>query len=344
MLRASVNRYVDVEVLNVAKHTVGSQVSQRCRWNTVTEQFDSNCEYSGGASKNTVGTPCGPTGVDEEGNDCFETLRIPHTMEYTMGAEREVAHGVALTADLIHRSYRDQYEKRETNRIWEGSGELLERTGGYRNGRNETISDLGTPANAGRIYTGLTVGVRQREGRLKTRATYTLARLEGNTLDTLDNAFLDIPPRDIYLYGALGDDRRHEIKAQLQYEVTSWFSTGVRYAYYSGLPYDRRFRNDVTGNFDSYRSIRGINPGANINDPGDDRPLRTPDQHSFNAQFRVNLAPLIRHRLAFYVDVLNLMALRTETAFEQNDGPAFGRPTGTRMDPLRIRLGLNYKY
>ncbi len=53
--------------------------------------------------------------------------------------------------------------------------------------------------------------------------------------------------------------------------------------------------------------------------------------------------PLIGQQLDFYVDVLNVLALRTTTSIGQEDGRDFG-VIRDRMDPFRIRLGLNYKY
>ena len=60
-------------------------------------------------------------------------------------------------------------------------------------------------------------------------------------------------------------------------------------------------------------------------------------------QVRVNLLPLIGQKLDFYVDALNILNLRTATAYGQNDGQNFGAETGW-MAPFRMRLGLNYKY
>ena len=71
--------------------------------------------------------------------------------------------------------------------------------------------------------------------------------------------------------------------------------------------------------------------------------LRLPDLQDFNVQVRVNLMPLIGQQLDFYVDVLNVLALRTATSVGQEDGRDFG-VIRDRMDPFRIRLGLNYKY
>lgn len=51
----------------------------------------------------------------------------------------------------------------------------------------------------------------------------------------------------MYLYSYLDGDHRHEIKTTLVYQFTNWLYTGARYDYYSGQPYDRLHRNDVTG-------------------------------------------------------------------------------------------------
>ena len=197
-------------------------------------------------------------------------------MEYTAGAEREIVQGVALGLDLFYRSFHHLYETQETNRLWSNTGGGLVPTGGYRNGRRETISDLGTPEGAQRRYRGATLGLTKREGRLKIKASYTLSQLDGNVLDGINNPWGDIAPRDVFLYGDLADDHRHELKTSATYQVSPWLSAGLRYRYYSGRPYSRLYRNDVTGAFDLYRARVGVNPGTNVNDPGDDRALRLP--------------------------------------------------------------------
>jgi hypothetical protein len=66
--------------------------------------------------------------------------------------------------------------------------------------------------------------------------------------------------------------------------------------------------------------------------------------HSVNLQLRLNMMPILKQRLDFFVDVLNVFALRTVTGVTENDGPNFGRPSGGRMGPMRMRLGMNYRY
>ncbi len=67
------------------------------------------------------------------------------------------------------------------------------------------------------------------------------------------------------------------------YQITPWLSTGLRYRYNSGTPYNRLFRNDVTGNWDLYRATVGIRARAPTSTT---RPttasLRMPDIQDFN--------------------------------------------------------------
>jgi Carboxypeptidase regulatory-like domain len=345
VLRGSYNNYVDVDITGLAGFTLGSQVSRRCRWNAATQAFDQGCTYSGGRSTNTVGLPCGPSGLNGDGTSCAETLQIPRTTELTAGAERELVQGTSGSIDVVYRRFQHQYEVRETNRIWGGSGQQLDGAGGYRNGRPQTVMDLGTPADARRRYLGITGAVTRREGQVKLRAAYTWSRLDGTLLNGLDGSSLYglIPPRDRFLDGPLTDDHRHEVHLTLSYEATRWLSFGARYLYYSGLMYNRLFRNDETTSFENLRARTGLNPGTNVNDPGDDRELRLPDVHDMNMQVRVNWLPLIGHRLETFVDVLNVLATRTTTSVAQNDGQDFGT-LRTRMAPFRIRLGVMYRY
>ena len=341
-IRGSFSNFVDLDVSSIARHQIAGLTSRRCLWNPTTSNYDLNCETSA-ENKNTVGLPCGPSGLDAQGQSCAQKLKIPRTWEVTLGAEREIFTGVALALDLVHRQYNNQYEVNETNRIWDPTGRRLDPTGRYRNGVAETINDLETPDGAQRFYDSVTVGANKREGRLKVNAAYTWSRLEGTVNGGTNNPWGDIPARDVFLDGPLNDDHTHEFKVSLVMMATPWLSFGSRTTYMSGFPYSRLFRNDETTTYDQYRAVRGYNPGTNLNDPADDRELRLPDQFEVNLQTRVNLFPLIGHRLDFYVDVLNLLALRTVTGVGSNDAQNFSQPTEWAA-PFRIRLGLNYKY
>jgi hypothetical protein len=329
----------------LARHTLGSRVSERCTWSESSRQFStSGCTWSGGSNHNTVGLPCGPQGVDEYGTPCTERVRLPRTWEYTVGAEREVVQGVAVGSDFIYRLYTFPYTTGETNRIWNQSGTEIERTGGYRNGRNETINNLSTPPNAERTYKGITTSVRKREGKLKIHIAYTWSHLYGNVWDNEGSyGFGQIPAKDQFLYGDLPSDHRHSVNTTLNYQLWKWMTIGVAHSYHSGAPYDRKYRNVTTGGRDDLRARVGYNPGGNINDPGDDRPARLPDQMRANVMVRMNLKPLTGIQLEPFVDVMNILALRTTTSVVEDDGPRYGAPSG-RAGPLWIRLGARYKY
>jgi hypothetical protein len=342
-VRASSSSYVDLDVGSVARHTLGSQAAQRCLWNPATSQYDKDCVWSGGRTGNTIGLPCGPNGFDEQGRSCQQSLDVPRTLEVTFGGEREVVSGIGMSLDFVHRQFSRQYEVNETNRIWNNAGSRLNVFGGYRNGRAETTSDLSTPEGAKRRYEGITAGINKREGRLKANLSYTWSELVGNVFNGSNNAWGDIPARDVFMWGYLPDDHRHEIKLSLSYQATPWLSFGSRSTYLSGMPTDRLLRNDETAVYDQRRSRVGTTYGSDINDPADDRDLRLPEQVEINVQGRLNLEPLIGQRLDLYVDVLNALALRTATAVGTNDGSDYGVER-TWMDPFRIRLGLNYKF
>jgi hypothetical protein len=343
VLRGSHNQYVDTDAVRIARHALDDGVMRECKWNPTTGKYDVDCRYSGGLTGRTVGLPCGPTGFNPDGTRCQGKLGTPRTLEYTLGGEREIAPGVGLGVDFIYRSFHNPYERSETNRIWNGSGSALSTLGGYRSGRAETVVDLNTPSQAGRRYTAVTASLKKREGALKITASYTWSRLEGNVPGEEDNEFGDIPGRNPYLWGYLPYDRRHEVRTSATYQVNRWFSAGVNYNYYSGSPYSRKFFNAETGKFEDYRASTGVNPGANLNDPTDDRPLRTPDIQQLHLQFRAHLKPLLGINLETYLDVINALALRTTSAVYVEDGPSFGQPSA-RLDPLRLRLGVRFRY
>jgi hypothetical protein len=343
VVRGSFAEYLDTDISAVAGQTLGGQVSQRCQWNDVTGAYDKGCTYSGGISGATIGTPCGPSGIDAQGNDCHQKLTLPRTWEVTGGAEREITEGLAIGEDFVYRRFDHQFETFETNRIWDPSGRDLDAGGGFRNGRSQTISDLETPSSARRRYFGLTTSLTKREGRMKLQASYTWSKLTGTVGDGSSNLLGDIGPRDIYLNGYLPDDHRHEIKANLIIHINAWLSLSTRFVYNSGFPYSRFSMNSVTGKNDNLNATVGNNPNASVNDPSDDRQLRLPDLYSVNGQIAFNFQPLIGSKLEAFVDVLNLLDLRETTSVTTTDGPSFGVESA-RTASTRIRLGARYRY
>jgi hypothetical protein len=152
-----------------------------------------------------------------------------------------------------------------------------------------------------------------------------------------------VGPQNQFLDGYLPDDHRHEIKLTATYWVRPWFSTGFRYVYTSGTPGLHLFFDPVTGTYNSYRSPVGVDPGNNINDPNDNRTLRLPDIQNLNIQVRAVLKPLIGVDISLFADIINALGLRTALTQGVGDGRDFGL-TLTRIDPFRVRFGLDYRF
>ena len=329
-LRGSYSQYLDVDLRGPVLHSTPSQVSQRCLWNQTTQAYERDCEIYGGVSRNTFGSPCGPTGLDAAGRSCLRHLTAPRTREYTIGAEREVFPGVGLSLDLVYRTFANQYELQETNRIWNASGTAVT---GYRSGRAETVLDLDTPDSVQRTYRGASMTLEKRRGALRSMFSYTLSDLRETVFTPASNRFGNIGGE--YVEGPEPDDRRHALKAAAAWAASRWLSFGFRYQYGSGLPVNRSYRNPVTGSYENYRAVRGVNPGTTFTASGEE--LRTPHIQSLDLQIRFVLAAA-RHRLDLYADALGVLNAGRAT----DDGPSFAGDTAAR--PLRLRVGVSYRF
>jgi hypothetical protein len=343
VIRGSFNNYVDPGFLALARFTSRQLFRKRCDWNEMAQAFIDNCRISGGEGSQTVGVPCAPDGLRADGTPCNTKLRLPRVWEYTIGAEREVFTGITLGFDYIYRKFVHQWEDIETNAIWNQGGTGMNVAGGWKTGRSQFVYDLETPDEARRQYHSLTVVARKNEGLLKMRLSYTWTKDMGTEDSGFATLYLDNPGQNAYYYGPLAGDFRHDIRAQATYQVRPWFTMGVIYQFLSGAPYNRYFFDDVqNGDFTNFRAKRGYDTRGTLN-PDDDAPLRLPDLSELDLQARFNLRTLISQPLDVFVDVLNLMALRTTTSVVESDGPFWGRPQ-TRMRPLQVRLGLQYRF
>src|SRR5215471_5483331 len=323
-LRTSGSVYVDADLQQVSRHTLGPQVSRRCNWNQNNDQFDQNCIWQGGAGNSTVA----------------KNLTAPKTYEATVGIGREVAPGTAVNLDFTYRRFTHQFETVETNRIWNASGTQVI---GYRNGFAETINELQTPSGAWREYKGLTFLATKTVGDLLLNGSYTLSWLNGTVLDGFNNFWGTIPAMDRYLDGPLNDDHRHEIKITSSYRVAPWLSTGIEYTYLSGFPSRRLFFNEGTGGYDTWYAKNGTNPNVNLNDPNDDLSLRVPDRQLLNLQVKVLLEPFTGQDIRLSADFLNVLGLRTVLTQGVRDGQDFGIPI-TREPPFQVRFTVEFRW
>jgi hypothetical protein len=343
-LRASFSQKVDPGNLSISNYIGSSRTLRVCKWDGNAQDFNKDCFYEGGLGGKTVGLPCGSQGYDANGNRCDQNLKVPRTWEYTAGVEREVVQGVAVGADFIYRDFKDPYEDRETNQIWNPSGTALNPAGSFRNGRRISVFDLETPSEAKRRYVGVTTNIRKREGALKLNFTYSWSHLTGNVVDGFQNPYLNNAGQDVFQYGDLPGDARHSIRSQAMYQWNAWLSTSFTYDYTAGGPLNEVFFNSVNGKFTDFRARRGFSSGVNLNDPADDVALRLPDIQKFNFQARANLKAITKFNAAFYVDFLNLLALRTTTGYNLETSGNSALQIVNRQPPMRLRVGFDFKY
>ncbi len=334
-IRGAFNQYVDTGFLALARFA-GQQLSQKtCFWDEETQTYSVNCVFRGGQSGRTVGIP--------DPDKPPVALRAPRTWEATGGVEREVVQGISIAADYIYRRFNHQFEDTETNQIWNESGTAVRADGGYRNGKNQQIFDLGTPDASTRRYHSVTARLNKREGRMKVTGSYTWTRNRGPQNSAIDGAFLDNPKNAVYWYGSLPGEVRHHVKVFSAYQVLPWLSLGVNYEFFTGEPYNRFFYNNVYGGFIDLRAQRGYNPGANINDTSDDRELRLPDVSLLGLQGRANLRKFTKLNLDAFINVFNVLALRTTRSVVDTDTAFWGQPTSF-LAPTRAVLGLSYRF
>ena len=155
ILRSSGSVYVDVDLTNISRFAIGTQVTQRCAasGSPTMPVYDTNCQYAGGASSSTIGE-----------------LKTPKTYEATFGGAREVTPGTALSLDFVYRKFVNQYEDYETNRIWNASGSAIL---GTVNGQPQHGAEPGHPGRRPADLEGSDPGVVQEGGALIMEGSYT---------------------------------------------------------------------------------------------------------------------------------------------------------------------------
>ena len=121
VLRGSFNQYVDPDVGRLARHSLGTRVSQECRWNATTQAYTDDCRSPAVRRAPPSDCPAARPASTQTATAAAQKLRIPRTWEYTLGAEREVIPGLGVGLDFVYRDFTHPYATKETNRIWNRS-------------------------------------------------------------------------------------------------------------------------------------------------------------------------------------------------------------------------------
>jgi hypothetical protein len=298
--------------------------SQRCSWDAERQDYSRNCVFSGGIGR-TVGLPCGPDDLAPDGTSCRQVLQPPRSRELWGGVERALTSRFRVGLDVIHRRSVGLPQTEETNRNWNAAGTAVS---GFRTGRAQSVYDYSTLSAATSRYLGVTASARQELGALRFLLSYTWSKHETN----LGAAPL---PGQYFLHPTSGD-RRHVFRAQASYDIYGYVSIGALYAHESGIPNQRLYRNAGFDPYEQYRSRVGVNPGANINDPGDDRPSHGPDLTRLNLQLKVRLKQIVGLDFEGYADFINVLSSGQLLVTEMG--------TGYVAEPGWLRIGLGFRH
>jgi hypothetical protein len=223
------------------------------------------------------------------------------------------------------------WQARETNRVWDRSGT---RVIGFSNGRNENVIDLSRSRAGGRRHRSLHSTLTATPGPLAVTLAHVYSR---NTEpgDEISNPWDGVQ-------GAWDDEGRHFLYGRAVADVRGYLSVGALYTYAQGEAYGRLFRNDITNSYENRRSLRGTNPGSNLNDPSDDGQLRLPKTEQLSLQLRGRGRRLLGIDADLYLDVMRILQ-SSSTGQVAGGVPSFIGSAAPAPDSW-YRIGLEYRY
>jgi hypothetical protein len=209
---------------------------------------------------------------------------------------------------------------------------------GYSNGRYEYVTDLSRSHAGGRRHRSLHSTLTTTPGPL----AVTLAHVYGRNTETgasTSNA-VGNPWGDVPTQARWDDEGRHFLHGRVVADMGGYVSVGALYRYAQGEVYGRLFRNDITNSYENRRSLRGTNPGSNLNDPSGDT-LRLPKTEQLSLQLRGRGRRLLGIDADVYLDMMRIMQSRSANQVAV-DAPSFtGASSG---DDSWYRIGLEYRY
>lgn len=266
----------------------------------------------------------------------LKKMRPPVKNEFQLGLEREVATNLAMGGRLIVSRSQYYFEDDESNLIWNADGSDAI---GFKNGRDEYVFSLGTPAFAYRDYRGIEITIKKAmaNGWL-IDGSYTLADATGTNTHPL-SYFGDNPVQsELLKTGELGYNVANALKIQTTKNLPYGLNVGAAYTFETGSPYDRIYYNTYYQDYYDYRQ----KPGQFHYEPFERLDLR--------GQWSRKIGK--KNELSIIADVFNLFDSRTvtlrQTAYnpdlpDNHPNQTFGRVL-ERQSPLRARLGVRYNF
>lgn len=355
VVRGGYNQYVDMGFLAIPGFVGKSLFSRRCNIDETAREagardpYVRDCLNGGGDAGVTVGYPDGPP-RDAEGNATDTTnpdeLRPPRTHELYVGAEREIWGGLVVGTDFVWRRYEHLFEDLETNIEWNATGSDADR---FLNGKSEFVFDLETPDEAWRTSTSWTVFLRRfsDDGSWWTTASYTYGRSFGTVNEGFATVYLDNDRQTKFNAGPLPDDIRHTLNLTGGVRLFRQLGLSATFRVATGAPYDRLYLNNLYLDHQDRRAPRGQDPRS-LSSTDDDTELRTPTTATLGVLLLYELKELFGVDGTLSCSVENALNSRRATEYEDRelgpDAPTQFGDVVDRQDPLRVMLGMRFRY
>jgi hypothetical protein len=333
-LRAGIARRVDADLDFLSNRSPPSVVARRCAWSPDTGAYDRECTFTGGRGRHTLGLPCSPLGLDESGRPCRVAAGPPHAWEATIGFGLAPWRALRADFDVVERRG-DHWQAQETNRVWDTSGT---RVIGYSNGRFELVTDLSRSPVGGRRHRSLHSTLTATPGPLAVTLAHVYSRnteAGASAGNAIANPWGADSPQARW-----DDGGRQFLYGRAMADLGGYISVGALYRYAQGEVYGRLFRNDVTNSYENRRSVRGANPGSNLNDPSDDGSVRLPKTEQLSLQLRGRGRRLVGIDADVYLDMMRIVQSSPSNQVAV-DGPSF---IATSISDSWYRIGLEYRY
>lgn len=280
-----------------------------------------------------------------------DQLTNPYSDEFDLGIGRDVGGGWGVDATFTYERAQGFWEDDEVNLIWNDDGTDVV---GFRNGVNEAIFRIRTPAEAFTEYTALELSVnRQFDENFGMLASYTWSRAYGTNDAQFASGAFDNPEQVDEQTGLLSYDVPHSVKVAGSWRqpeaiaitdnVGIGFLTGWSFFLRSGTPYAPVYYNEYYGDW------------TNLGAPVDDS-YRLPAQSRLDLKGGLTLK-VAKTKFDLTAECFNVFNDRgvdsVETTYgnESNDGPyvdengypIFGQPL-TRRDPRYFQFGLRAEF
>lgn len=325
-IRAGYYQYLDTGFIELAEFAAGKSLYEReYGYNVVTGEYDEYVGESGG----------------EGGSEAKKYLqnpwnqRRPRTHELLFGVAREIAAGLAFSADFVYRKSVNMWEDDEKNIMWNDDGTQAI---GFANGVRTDIWSLGAMRDAYIRYMGVQIQLNKSfSHKWEMMASYTWSRTEGTTLWT-HSPSLDKPRQREFEFGYLPDDHTHNLKIYSTHKLPLGINVGTSVTFLSGGPYNRFHFNDFYGSYANLRAPRGYD----IDENGVKKELRLPDRFWVDLRVIWNLEELIGQKLELVAQISNLFNSRTPTDLDERNNETFG-DVENRMVPFQAELGLRFR-